>query len=71
MIKLRVLKDGFCIGMHTYNKGDIVQVLPPSVAYAVSTGSCEIASDAPKPVEAPKKKTKKKATYKTKVVEAE
>ena len=67
MIKLRVLKDGFMIGNRKHNKGDIIQVLPPSVNYAVSNGSCELVkAEVPKP-----KVVKKKSTYKTKVVKAE
>jgi len=72
MIKLRVLVDGFCIGMHSYKKGDIIEVLPPSVGYAIGNGNCEVVKAKPAPsYETPKKKSKKKSSYATKVMEAE
>jgi len=64
MIKLKVLTDDFMIGQRKEKKGAIIEVHPGAVAYCVNNGDCELHNKKPAT-------RKKKATYKTKVMEAE
>jgi len=67
MVKVRVLVDGFKIGLTTYAKGSVFEVSEPAANYMVGQKTCERATDTlPEDVK-PKKKapSRKKATYKT------
>jgi len=66
MIKLRVLSEHFVMGTRHVAKGDIIEVNPAAVPYCINNGSCEKVS-----AEAPKSKSKKKPSYKTRDVKAE
>jgi len=73
MIKLKVVADGFVMGTRTCEVGEIINVMPCSVAYATKDGKCQIVKAEPKPKPKPKAKPKaeKKASYKTRDMQAD
>lgn len=62
MVTVKVLVDGFCIGITQYPKGVTFQTLMPAATYMVNNGTGEIVED--------KTPVKKKA-YKRRDIKAE
>jgi len=69
MVKVKVIADGFVIGMQRFNKGDVTELPLSAARYAMAQGTCERVGDEPK--EPPPKKAAKKKRYVRRDVKAE